>query len=391
VKVRGLRVVVAGECFGPIQVGTQVATEHTIRALAAHADVAEVIVVVPGPVPDYAAETLTGKKVRALTVRSDDLRAYQPDLTDMDIVFRPFQPTSGWDAGIWRLIGRRLVISVLDTIAFHNGGYFASSVEWLAYRENLRSCVGVADAVTVISDDVITQMRLHAFPIGDTRLHSIPLGTEHLDGGDATSLPCELLARGFTTGAFALCLGVNYTHKNREIALAAHELVRAAGHELALVLAGASVPHGSTRLAEARHGSREHVFVLPEVAAAEKNWLLRHASFVWYPTSAEGFGLVPFEAAANGTPTVAVDFGPLHELLIGNSTRERLHGGDVPLLASDWTASSLADVACRFLDDPDLARRHCDAVLEAGGLYSWERTASSLVGLFRDVLAMPRR
>ncbi len=391
VKVRGLRIVVDGGCFGPLQVGTQVATEHTIRALAAHPDVAEVAVVVPGPVPEYAVETLTGKKVRALTVPGNDLRACQPDITDVDIVFRPFQPTQGWDASMWRQIGRRFVISVLDTIAFHNGGYFGSSGEWLDYRENLRSCVRVADAVTVISDDVITQMRMHAFPIPDARLHSVPLGTEHLDGAGATSLPAELLARGFSAGAFALCLGVNYTHKNREIALAAHELVLAAGHELALVFAGASVPHGSTRLAEARHGSREHVFVLPELATAEKNWLLRHASLVWYPTSAEGFGLVPFEAAAYGTPTVAVDFGPLHELLIGDSGRARSYGIDVPLLASDWTPAALADVACRFLDDPDLARRHCDAVREAGALYSWERTASSLVGLFRDVLAMPRR
>ena len=388
VKIGGLRLLIDGSCFGPNQVGTQVATLHTIAALAEHPDVAEVVVALPGPMPPYAAKKLTAEKVRALTIPADGLRAYKEST---DVAFRPYQPTPGWDAEAWSGAGNRLVVSVLDTIAFHNGGYFASTGDWMAYRSHLLQCVHRADAVTVISDDVVGQMRLHGFPIADARLHAIPLGTEHLSGVEETQLPKELLARGFSTGPFALCLGVNYTHKNRELAMAAHNLVRAAGHDVALVLAGASVPHGTTRLAESRHGSKAHVFVLPELAAAEKNWLLRHASFVWYPTSAEGFGLVPFEAAAFGTPTVAVDFGPLHELLIGDHSRRREHGDDVPVLAANWTPEGLAEVACRFLADPDLARRHTDAVRDAGTHYSWGRTASSLVGLFRDVLALPKR
>ena len=117
-----------------------------------------------------------------------------------------------------------------------------------------------------------------------------------------------------------LVLGVNYTHKNRDLAMAAHALVRDAGHDLTLVMAGAAVPHGTTRLAEdalapqLRGPGGRDLIVLPEVSSAERNWLLRHASLVWYPTSAEGFGLVPFEAATYGTPCVSVGFGPITEL-----------------------------------------------------------------------------
>ncbi len=381
VKVNGLRILIDGSCFGPNQVGTQVATTHTIRALSEHPDVAEVCVALPGPVPRYAAEVLTAPKVVARAVLAGDLASFAP----IDVAYRPFQPTPGWDVARWRGAGVRFVVSVLDTIAFHNGGYFASTGEWMAYRAFLEECVHQADAVTVISDDVIDQMVLHCFPIERSRIVGVALGTEHLRGDETAELPDELRARGFVGGAFALCLGVNYTHKNRELALDAHELVRAAGHDLALVFAGPSVPHGTTRALEARRGPREHVFVLPELRESERNWLLRHASIVWYPTSAEGFGFVPFEAAAFGTPAVAVDFGPVRELA------GRRFGGDVPVLATDWSPTALAAAACSLLDDPDLARRHVETLVAAGDRYSWKATGDALVELFRRVLGQPRR
>ena len=381
VKVTGLRILVDGSCFGPNEVGTQVATTHTIRALAAHPQVREICVVLPGAVPAYAADVLTGAKVRAAPIGPGGLSGFGP----VDIAFRPFQPVPGWDLAAWHGIAPRLVISVLDTIAFHNGGYFASTGAWLAYRDTFVACVRAADAVTVISNDVADQMHLHGFPIDASRVVAIPLGTEHLSADVPTQLPAELLARGFSAGRFALCLGVNYTHKNRELAIDAHELLRARGHDLALVLAGAAVPHGTTRVAEGRRGTHGHVFVLPEVAAAERNWLLRHASLVWYPSSAEGFGLVPFEAAVFDTPTVAVDFGAVRELA------GRAAGDDVPVLAADWTPGSLADAGERLLNDPDLARRHAEALREAGRRYSWSVTADALVELFRATLAQPRR
>ena len=438
VKVNGLRVLIDGSCFGPHEVGTQVATLHTIKALAEHSDVAQVCVTLPGSVPGYAAGVLTMPKVRALT-GGDSVDAVGP----IDIAYRPYQPTPGWDVVKWKNLGVRLVVSVLDTIAFHNGGYFASTGDWMAYRSHLLDAVSAADAVTVISDDVIGQMTLHQFPVDASRVRSVPLGTEHLNGDQPTQLPRALAARGFGVGAFALCLGVNYTHKNRELALAAHELVRAEGFDLALVIAGTAVPNGTSRVSEARLGSREHVFVIPEVSGPERNWLLRHAAFVWYPTSAEGFGLVPFEAAAFGTPTVAVAFGPVQELAViredgrglgcrdgrgvggagiggagggagiggagggagigdagivgagiggaGGGADSRDFGADVPLLAKNWDSAALADVALSFLRDPDLKRRHTQAVSLAGQQYRWDRTADTLVRLFRETLGRPKR
>jgi len=387
VKVGGLRVLVDGSCFGPHEVGTQVATLHTIRSLAEHEDITEVCVALPGPVPSYAASVLAMPKVRARNANVESLEGLGP----FDVAYCPYQPSPGWDIQRWTRLGVRLVVTVLDTIAFHNGGYFGSTGDWMAYRSHLLEAVHAADAITVISDDVIGQMRLHQFPVDPSRVVSIPLGTDHLSGDQSTELPRALASRGFGVGPFALCLGVNYTHKNREIALAAHEIVRSAGFDLALVMAGAAVPHGTSRVSEARSGSREHVFVIPEVSASERNWLLRHAAFVWYPTSAEGFGLVPFEAAAFGTPTVAVAFGPIRELANGGSPGPRTFGSDVPRLASSWDATALAETAIAFLQDPDLSRRHTEALALAGTNYRWDRTADALVRLFRDTMSRPKR
>lgn len=441
VKVRGIRVLIDGSCFGPNEVGTQVATSHTIRALSNHPDVREVCVALPGPIPHYAAATLTGPKVNARQAAAHELGVFGA----VDVAFRPYQSVPGWPLDAWRGAALRFGISILDTIAFHNGGYFADSGQWMAYRAAQLEAVRAADFVTVISDDVIGQMRLHGFPVPNERIHSIPLGTEHLDANQPATVPAELMARGFTVGSFALCLGVNYSHKNRELARDAHAIVRARGFDLALVMAGASVPHGTTRVLEGRVAPSDATYVLPEVSSAERNWLLRHASLVWYPTSAEGFGLVPFEAAAFGTPTVAVGFGPVEELAFARSgtnqvsragdlaftestqladamnfttdcTRRELeqaslwassteeafertgvasrvdrHGTDVPRLARDWSPEALAEVAVAFLSDPDLARRHSAALNEAGRHYSWSRTADALVETFRESLSQPRR
>jgi glycosyltransferase involved in cell wall biosynthesis len=441
VKVRGIRVLIDGSCFGPNEVGTQVATSHTIRALSTHPDVREVCVALPGAVPQYAAATLTGPKVRAQQAAAHELGVFGA----VDVAFRPYQAVPGWPLDAWRAAAPRFGISILDTIAFHNGGYFADSGQWMAYRAAQLEAVRAADFVTVISDDVIGQMRLHGFPIPSERIRSIPLGTEHLDADQPATVPAELMARGFTVGSFALCLGVNYSHKNRELARAAHALVRARGFDLALVMAGASVPHGTTRVLEGRVAPSDATYVLPEVSSAERNWLLRHASLVWYPTSAEGFGLVPFEAAAFGTPTVAVGFGPVEELAFARSGLNRVfqaevsasggdgqlgdamsfaslsarhefddeslrapstqeaferngatgrsdqHGTDVPMLARDWSPEALAEVAIAFLSDPDLARRHSAALNDAGRHYSWSRTADALVETFRESLSQPRR
>jgi glycosyltransferase involved in cell wall biosynthesis len=297
----------------------------------------------------------------------------------MGDVHRPFQPNDDFDVGRWRSVADRVVVSVLDLISYHIGTYSGDAEVWLRYRDTMRRVAREVDGVTVISVDVARLAEIERLPIGPDRLYPIPYGTEHLTGNELARVPAELLARGFHSEQFILCLGTNYSHKNRDLAIRAFLELRRRGWALALVLVGAAVPWGSSRAREDSQGVGE-IFVLPELPSEERNWLFRHASLLFYPTSAEGFGLVPYEAARFGTPSVYVSFGPLGEI-----------AGEQPVLARDWSPEALADAAEGLLRDPALASQQVEACLAAGAPYTWARTTEELVTMYRELMARPPR
>jgi glycosyltransferase involved in cell wall biosynthesis len=269
---------------------------------------------------------------------------------------------------------------VLDLISFHIGTYSGETEVWLRYRDVIRQSVGEADGVVAISEDVRAQIERHQLPVDPSRLFVVPVGTDHVMADDKASVPEELLRRGFLAGEFLLCLGTNYSHKNRHLAIDVLQELRRRGRDLGLVFAGFGVPWGSTRDAETSAADIPGIFVLPEVPVEERNWLLRHAAVVLYPTSAEGFGLVPFEAARLGTPTVHVAFGPLVELARAE-----------PVVADNWQPATLADCVEALLADPALAQRQLAAVLDVGARYTWSDAARKLTAVYRRVLSLPPR
>ncbi|MGH2687676.1 MAG: glycosyltransferase [Actinomycetota bacterium] len=371
-KVEGLRVVIDGACLGPHEMGTQVATLSLVRSLAERNDVEEVRVVVDHHIPAYAREPLSNPKISV--VHRSALAALPPG----DIAHRPYQPEPLFSVAEWRPAARRLLVGMLDLIAYQIGSYHRSPQEWLRYRSSIRSVLSSADGVVVNSQDVRLHIELEALPVDPSRLWVVPLGMDHLSGGEEARMPAELASRGFAHQEFVLTLGANYSHKNRDLAIRAHRELRRRRPELVLVLAGARVPHGSSRLNESGYRSEDGVFDLPGVTSEERNWLFRHASVALYPTSAEGFGLVPVEVARFGTPIVYVGFGPLREI-----------SGDPPVAAVDWDPRSLAAAVEALMGDPELARGQVAATLAAGEKYTWARTAADLVAVYREVLARP--
>ena len=375
-KVLGLRVLLDGSCLGRREMGTQVQTVALIKALAASDDVDRVAVSLATDVPAYAAAALAHPKVDARRAPLAD----QSTFGGADVVHRPFQPDGQLDVDAWRVVGRRTVLTVLDLISYRSPAYHPSGDVWLSYRRALAGAVGRVDAVVTPSLDVAHQIRTERLPVEGDRLVTSTLGMDHLGGEETATIPPALLERGYVAGPFVLVMGANYAHKNRDIArLTQGELLRR-GLDLALVAAGAGVPFGSSRATEARMGSEGAVFVLPDIKAEERNWLLRHASLVLYPTSAEGFGFVPSEAARFGTPTVFVPTGPLGELY-----------GELPVTAQDWSARALADAAQCLLGDPAVARAQVAAVLAASAAYTWDAAAAGLLAVYRSILSMPTR
>lgn len=376
-KASGLRIVIDATCLGPVENGTQVQTLALIDALARRDDVSWVGAGLSGPIPRYAEKVLSHPKVRVIA--TDGLK-FPPKTPRADILHRPFQPGKVPWAN-WRGVGDRVVVTIQDLIAYSIGAYAAERGHWRRYRDNIRDGVALSDGVVVISHDVADDLRQERLPVVDERVFVVENGTDHLTGDEDESFPSELAARGWAARRFLVVLGANYSHKNRDLAIRVFKLLREKHPDLGLVLAGVAVPEGSSRALEAAEGfGADGVITIPDVTSEERNWLLRHAEICLYPTSAEGFGLVPFEAARFGTPTVYTRFGPLAEVLPG-----------LPVAATSWDPAAIAASCDEILTSPELAAEQVAATLKAGTTYQWDTTAEQLVHAYRRLLSEPPR
>lgn len=376
VKAFGLRVLVDDATLGPFETGAQITTLAIIDALAKLDEVQVVGVALGSHMPAYARHVLGQPKVD-VNLRVGSYAAF----ADYDVLHRTAQPDKDFDVDVARRAASRVVISILDLIAYHAASYHATADEWLQYRGVLREAARRADGVTTISEDVAATLQRERLPVERDRVFPVLYGTEHLSGQEPASFPQELADDGQLGSEFLVCVGTDYAHKNRDLAIAVqHELARR-GRAMTLVLAGPSVPFGGSRNSERQQLRHDgDVVFLPAVTSRERNWLFRHASVVLYPTSAEGFGLVPFEAARFGSPTVSVGFGPLLETSAG-----------VPVVATSWDPRELADCVEQLAADPVLRREQVSATLEAADRYSWRRTAEEFVQMYRALLARPAR
>ena len=375
--VRGLRVLIDGSCLGPYEMGTQVSLLSLVSALCESPRIRQIVIGLQDlQAPAYARAVLSHPKIALCQW----LGGRFSDAPTVDILHRPFQPDSQipWDD--WRRLAHRLVVTLQDLIAYDNGDYHHSVESWLAYRDAIREGVRQSDAVVVISHDSGRSVEHSHLPIAGNSLYVVELGADHPTGGwTQETPPMEIVERDLVTSDFVLVLGASYAHKNRDLAIEAWQELRRRGHRTELILGGVVVPFGSTRNDEAIRASRgEWPITLADLSSSERNWLMRHARLVLYPSSAEGFGLIPFEAAEFDTPTVFVGFGPLGDMF-----------PSVPVAATDWGSTALADAMEQILVDPDVARRQIDAISKSAASYTWENSADALIDTYMRVLAAP--
>jgi glycosyltransferase involved in cell wall biosynthesis len=379
-KVLGVRVLIDATWIGRWQMGTQVQTVSLVDALSRRPDVQSVVVALNAALPPTVDPMLANPKVVPRAAPYGDLSEFPA----VDVVHRPFQPDGPLPVRAWRKVGSRTVLTVLDLIAFHVGAYHPEGEHWAGFRRNLRLATAMVDGVVVPAADVARHVGREYLSVEPRRLFVVGLGTDHLRGDEPETPPAALAGRGLSDGPFVLVLGADYAHKNRDVAITTFAELRRRGFAGGLVLVGPSIPVGSSRALEAAARAAAGpeaggaVVALADVRAEERNWLLRHASLVLYPTSAEGFGFIPYEAARFGTPTVLVPVGPLETVASG-----------LPVVADDWSAAALADAAERLLADPDLADAQVRSALASAGTQTWDATAARLVDVYRSVLAMP--
>jgi GT2 family glycosyltransferase len=377
----GLAVGVDALCLGHEQMGTQLGVLSTIRALDRRPEIARLVAFVPPHPPAYVRDL--ERELPDVEFVPIDHHAGPPPRM-VDLAYRAYQVTGPDDVRFLTRVADRFVVNQLDTIAFDNPAYFESAEAWFAYRDTNRLALELAHGVVYISEFSRRSAAAHGLVPAGTPQAVVSAGVDGLGADRPESEDARPSGIAPGDGGFLLCLGTSYLHKGRPFALDVWAQLRRRGWEGRLVLAGPTPPHGHSRAREAEQllgapDLRDGVVTIGAVSDAEKRWLYRHAALVLYPSAVEGFGLVPFEAAAFGVPTLAARSTALAEVLPDGIPT--LDGFDVP---------QAADQAWDLLHDAEAAKALVEAVQIHGAKFDGDRVAEQVVATFEAALRRPR-
>ena len=128
-------------------------------------------------------------------------------------------------------------------------------------------------------------------------------------------------------------------------------------------------------------GLADAVLFLPPQAGDALAELYRAADLVAVPSHNESFGLVALEAQACGTPVVAAAVGGLVTAVRDGISGVLVDGHD----PADW-----ARVVGSLLGAPGQRVKLSQGAQEHAANFSWSRTASGLLAVYRDVVAAHR-
>jgi glycosyltransferase involved in cell wall biosynthesis len=373
-----LEVTIDARALDGTRMGTQVHVLELVRALARTVGLRQ-RVLIRGEKIDRSTLELLGELPNTEIL---DAREIVADTPASAVFHRPVQAFSHEDVGLACDLGERIVLSQLDLIAYENPSYFPDAEAYADYRRAARHGMSAAERVVVFSAHTSARL-LEQDLVEEERIRIVPPGLDH-DSATETRRPAGLPAR--VENDFLLCLGADYTHKNRVFALELLAELRAR-HDWPgeLVFAGAHVAHGSSQRAErelldAHPQLRACVSDLGPVDEAEKAWLTERSAAVVYPSLYEGFGLVPFESGLQDVPCLFAATSSLAEGPIAKAAT---------IVPGDPTRSAVA--AHPLLVDPDARAEHVRTLAEAARGLTWERSAAAMVEIYREAAAAPVR
>ena len=369
-----LSVTIDARALGPGAAGTQTYVGGLALALA-QSGRALVRAVVRDEAPGEAIGELEAAGIELVR----ESRVGQ-DLPRTDIAHRPQQAFVPEDLRLLRRLGERVVITHLDLISYRDPAYHESADEWRRYRRLTRVALASCDRVVFLSDharrDAIAEDLIEPeyATVCGVGVQSPPAEAEVTrPGGVAPG--AELVAM----------IGADYEHKNRRFAIELLGELRGRGWDGALVLAGAHVVHGGSAadeaaLLRARPELAAHVFDVGQVSEPEKRWLLRNVAALLCPSTYEGFGLIPLEAAAAGIPCAYAAVTSLREVT----------GSDAATLVP-WNAAASAQRVLPLLGAGKARDRHLASLRAALERYRWKPLVERLERIYRETIASPYR
>ncbi|WP_354699178.1 D-inositol-3-phosphate glycosyltransferase [Paraconexibacter sp. AEG42_29] len=378
--ILGPRVTVDVRCLGPYLTGTQVHALELVHALWRTQGI-QLRLFLPDEVGAYA-QPVIDSMVGIETLRESDVG----DGTRKDpIVHRPFQLSSLRDLSLLDSLGERLVVTHQDLIAYRNPQYFDSPAHWEHYRALTAEALATATMTLFFSQHAADDAEAENL-VPANRIRVAHLGVDHQLDGLQIAPRTPPFADRLADAPFLLCVGTSFKHKNRVFAIKLLEALREKhGWNGRLVFCGAHVVRGSSAGLEAEYlASRpelnDAVLDVSAVDESEKRWLFANTAAVVYPTTYEGFGLVPFEAAASGVPCIFAHVSSLMELLPAELAT-----------ITPWDPSQTAARVLPLLAEGHARAQHVEALRGTAAGLTWDQTAAKTLAAYRDALAFPDR
>lgn len=210
--------------------------------------------------------------------------------------------------------------------------------------------------------------------LGTDRVVVVHLGAPTASPHTQAHSPTPDRAVAFAGRPFVVALGTEERRKGLPLLVESFGIVAGRLTDASLVLAGASGDDSDavTAAIDALPASaRDRVHRLGAFDDTTKQWLLRHAAVLAYPSLDEGFGFPILEAQAAGTPVVASALGSIPEI-----------AGSGASLLSERDAEGLATELVRVLSDGATRLTLIEAGFRNLGRFSWTETARQLADLY---------
>ncbi len=191
----------------------------------------------------------------------------------------------------------------------------------------------------------------------------------------APSEGAEVTSRYGIHGRYVLYVGALGPHKNVSTLLRAFELARQEGGLGArlVVVGGRRWGAGTQAVLKTLH-VREDIVLTGEVPAEDLPALYAGAELFVFPSHYEGFGLPVLEAMACGVPVIVSNGGALPEV-----------AGEAGLRVDPDNVPALAQAMCTVAGTQAIRTSMASASLQRAADFCWHRSATELLGLFRDV------
>ncbi len=269
------------------------------------------------------------------------------------------------------------VVTLHDLSVFHFPDFHPRDrVNYL--RDQIHCSVANADRLVTDSEFVRNEL-LQLFQLPAERVSAIALG---VDDSFRVHSPRELLALestyGLTPGGYVLSVGTIEPRKNLAGLLQAYSRLSPAQRKrYPLVIAGAYGWNSDALIEQIRPlRASGDVIYLDYVPEEHLPALYAGAAVFAYFSFYEGFGLPVLEAMSSGVPVVCAASSALPELC-----------GDAGLQVDPHDTDAMAAALQRALEDQLWRAAAIDQGVARSKDYTWQKTAASLVDVFRGLTA----